>query len=92
LREGKIVVQVLLADGGDAGGAAVGIVLMVLGFVAYWIPTIVAFVRGVPNKGSVLVINLFLGWTFIGWIVALAMSVRSKWERNAPPQYQQPGY
>jgi hypothetical protein len=25
---------------------------------------------------SVLVINLFLGWTFVGWVVALAMALR----------------
>lgn len=24
---------------------------------------------------AVIVINLFLGWTFIGWVVALAMAV-----------------
>ncbi|HXA88731.1 MAG TPA: superinfection immunity protein [Mycobacterium sp.] len=28
-----------------------------------------------PNAGSVAVINLFLGWTFIGWVVAPAMAV-----------------
>ena len=32
----------------------------------YFIPTIVAAVRGVPNIGSIIVINFFLGWTFIG--------------------------
>jgi hypothetical protein len=26
----------------------------------------------------VAVINLFLGWTFIGWVVALAMAVAGK--------------
>ncbi|MFJ6464241.1 superinfection immunity protein [Streptomyces sp. NPDC091387] len=40
-------------------------------------PTVVAFARGVPNKGSVLVLNLFLGWTVLGWIVSLAMAARS---------------
>jgi hypothetical protein len=32
----------------------------------------------VPNLGSVAVINTFLGWTFIGWVVALAMAARSR--------------
>jgi hypothetical protein len=44
-------------------------------FVAYWVPAIVAFARHHHQRNSILVINLFLGWTFIGWIVALAMSV-----------------
>lgn len=44
----------------------------------YFVPTIVAFSREVVNAGSVLVINLFLGWTLIGWVVALAMAVRTQ--------------
>lgn len=49
-------------------------VLLVLIFVGYWLPTIVAGLRNVPNKNSVVIIDLFLGWTVIGWIVALAMA------------------
>jgi hypothetical protein len=46
---------------------------------AYFLPTIVAVVRRrVPNTGSLVVINAFLGWTFVGWVVALAMAVRSR--------------
>lgn len=50
---------------------------LILILFAYFVPTVVAFVRGVPNKGSVLVVNLFLGWTVVGWIVSLAMAARS---------------
>ncbi|MFG2488569.1 MULTISPECIES: superinfection immunity protein [Streptomyces] len=53
----------------------VGLVLIVL---AYFVPTVVAFGRGVPNKGSVLVVNLFLGWSVVGWVIALAMAARSR--------------
>jgi hypothetical protein len=41
------------------------------------VPTIVAYRRHVPNRGAVVVINAFLGWTLIGWVVALAMACRS---------------
>jgi hypothetical protein len=44
----------------------------------YFLPTIVAAARHVANDGSVAVINFFLGWTFIGWVVALAVAARSK--------------
>ncbi|MFG2674398.1 superinfection immunity protein [Streptomyces sp. NPDC048445] len=44
---------------------------------AYFAPTVVAFARGVSNSGSILVLNLFLGWTLVGWVVALAMAARS---------------
>ena len=48
----------------------------------YFVPTIVAATRHVPNTGSVFVINLLLGWSFIGWVVALAMAVRSRPSRS----------
>ena len=50
---------------------------LIVFFAFYFIPLIVGAIRKVPNIGSVLVINLFLGWTVIGWIVALAMAARS---------------
>ena len=73
----------LLADGESSGGgnAAVGAVLLILLAVGYFIPTIIAATRHVPNVGSVVAINLFLGWTAIGWIIALAMAFGS-----APPR------
>lgn len=43
---------------------------------AYWLPTIAAWVNHAPSRGAVVVVNLFLGWTIIGWIVALAMAFR----------------
>jgi hypothetical protein len=42
---------------------------------AYFAPAIIAAARHHHNLGSIIVINLLLGWTFIGWVVALAMSV-----------------
>lgn len=57
------------------GSAALGLIIIIA---LYFIPTIVAFSRKVTNVGSVFVINFFLGWSIIGWVVALAMSVKSK--------------
>lgn len=54
------------------------IVAMLIGI--YFIPTIVATQRNVVNKWSVAVINGFLGWTLIGWVVALAMALRTATE------------
>jgi len=54
---------------------SLAIVLAVI--VVYFLPTIVGKTRDVPNVGSVFVINLFAGWTFIGWVVAMAMAARS---------------
>jgi hypothetical protein len=44
----------------------------------YVVPSVVAWDRKVANAGSVYVVNLLLGWSFVGWVVALAMAVRSR--------------
>jgi Superinfection immunity protein len=43
---------------------------------AYFLPAFIATRRKVPHTGSVVVINVFLGWTMVGWVVALAMACR----------------
>lgn len=78
----------------SASGAAVigGIFAVAL----YMLPTIIGAVRSVVNIGSVFVVNLFLGWTVIGWIVALAMALRTNpphaypeyWQQGSPPSQQ----
>jgi hypothetical protein len=40
-------------------------------FIIYFVPTVVGFVRDHPNKFPILALNVFLGWSFIGWVVAL---------------------
>ncbi|MEU9622092.1 MULTISPECIES: superinfection immunity protein [unclassified Streptomyces] len=62
-------------DLGNLGPIAIVVALLLV--VAYFVPAVVAFSRGMSNRGTVLVINLFLGWTVIGWIVALAMAAGS---------------
>jgi hypothetical protein len=54
-----------------------GAILVIVLIGLYFLPVIVGAIRSVPNMGSVIVINFFLGWTFIGWVVALAMACRS---------------
>jgi len=51
-----------------------GLIWAIALLVLYFLPTIVAIQRDRRNKGPIVVINLFFGWTFIGWVVALAMA------------------
>ncbi|MCX5412237.1 superinfection immunity protein [Streptomyces sp. NBC_00059] len=53
------------------------LVVLLVGVPLYFLPAIVAAGRKVTNVGSVFVINLLLGWTFVGWVVALAMAMKS---------------
>jgi hypothetical protein len=72
---GVLAAIVVMAAAGISPNT-VALVLALAG--AYFLPTIVARSRRVPNLGSVAVINTFLGWTFVGWVVALAMAARSR--------------
>jgi hypothetical protein len=49
--------------------------LAVFVFLLYWLPAFIAYRRNTVNKGGVLIVNLFFGWTFIGWVIALAMAM-----------------
>jgi hypothetical protein len=49
--------------------------LVIFGFILYFIPAIIAFFRAHPNRGPIMIIDLLLGWTIIGWVVSLAWSL-----------------
>ncbi len=51
------------------------IVLAVVVIVAYMLPAIIASFRGHHRVGSIFIVNLLLGWTFFGWLAALAWSM-----------------
>jgi hypothetical protein len=40
--------------------------------VAYFVPTIVAYARGHRQKLAITMLNIFGGWTIIGWVIPLA--------------------
>ena len=41
----------------------------------YWLPTLVAIIRRTPSALGVALINFFLGWTVIGWFLALLLAL-----------------
>ena len=43
----------------------------------YFLPAIIAAVRHTHNLTGILLLNIFLGWTIIGWFVALLMALFS---------------
>jgi hypothetical protein len=48
-----------------------------IGFLFYFLPTIAAMVRSKRDALSIFLLNLFLGWTLIGWIIALVWAFKS---------------
>jgi len=41
----------------------------------YFLPTIIAMSRKHRQKFPIMIVNIFTGWTLIGWVVALAWCV-----------------
>ena len=39
--------------------------------ISYVIPSIIALFRAKSHTFAIILLNLFFGWTFIGWVVAL---------------------
>ena len=51
------------------------LLLIVLIFALYFLPTLIAFLRQHKNKLAIFLLNLLLGWTVLGWVVSLVWSV-----------------
>jgi hypothetical protein len=71
----------------DSGSAAGGLILLIvlggLGFVVWLIPGFVAAIRHHHNTGAIWCLTIFLGWTFVGWVIALVWAFT-----NPPAQYK----
>lgn len=46
----------------------------------YFVPTVVALLRGHRQTFPIAVVNVVFGWTLLGWVVALA------WAGNHQPR------
>ncbi len=52
-------------------GSAVGLAL-------YFLPSIIGFKKNQPNKTSIFLLNLFLGWSLVGWVVSLVWATKKE--------------
>jgi hypothetical protein len=48
-----------------------------IGFVMYFLPSLIAIVRSKRDILGIVVLNFFLGWTLIGWVVALVWALKT---------------
>jgi hypothetical protein len=54
-------------------------ILMASLLVLYFVPTADAYDRAHPGIVSIALLNIFFGWTMIGWVVAFV------WAQNISP-------
>jgi hypothetical protein len=66
-----IVIAIALAHASNPAAANFGNAGIWVFVGLYFLPTIIAAICKHRNSGAIFVLNLFLGWTFLGWVVAL---------------------
>lgn len=54
----------------------------IVSLLVYLLPTIIALIFGCDRTDSVFIMNLFLGWTFIGWVWAFIWAVSPRREQQ----------
>jgi hypothetical protein len=55
-----------------------GFPFFLTGFALYFLPTIIALARHKTNMAGIVLVNLFLGWSVIGWVVALVWALSTE--------------
>jgi hypothetical protein len=58
------------------------IVLGIIFMAIYFVPSIVAMAREHEQKIPILLLNIFLGWSVIGWVVALVWASLKQKDRR----------
>ena len=53
-------------------------VLIALLSLFYFLPFAIAFKKQRANTGAIFALNLFLGWSLIGWVVALVWALKEE--------------
>ncbi len=54
------------------------LMFLVAGLAFYFLPTLIANSRRSQSLAGIFILNLLLGWTFIGWIAALVWAATSE--------------
>ena len=60
-----------------------GAILVVISLFIYFLPTFVAKGKKHPNFMSIFLLNFFLGWSLLGWVIALVWAVKN--EKSSQP-------
>ena len=53
-------------------------VLITILSIFYFLPFAIAFYKKRINTGAIFALNLFLGWSLIGWVIALVWALKDE--------------
>jgi len=69
--------EYVVTDQKDRPVSALVAIVAAIATGGYLLPWMVAALRGTSHHWSVFWVNLLLGWTVVGWVVALVMAMRA---------------
>jgi len=74
----------------DAGEVIIGLIIIGLGLAIYFLPTSIASKRKIAmGTGTMFCLNLFIGWTVVGWLFLILVAACAK--TTAEDKYYQRG-
>ena len=73
---GLLLSAILGAFSAGEDGALVMLTIFCIAF-GYLIPSFIAFARKAPDKFAITALNTFLGWSVIGWVIALIWAFKN---------------
>jgi hypothetical protein len=81
----QIVVPSATPESSSSAANSMLLLIFLVGFaiLIYFMPSFVA--AGHHNHGAIIVLNLFLGWTFLGWVIALVWACTKSEQRPKEP-------
>lgn len=56
----------------------IAVIFLIISAGVYFLPAIVAKMRNNKDFTAILVLNIFLGWTLLGWVVALVWAFKTE--------------
>jgi uncharacterized membrane protein YhaH (DUF805 family) len=81
------VTSITPALAAESGSPENALGLLALLAVAYFLPAIVASSRRHRNRFAIGILNLLVGWTLLGWIVAMVWACTSDVEPRSERKY-----
>ncbi|MGH7813208.1 MAG: superinfection immunity protein [Candidatus Binataceae bacterium] len=85
-----VVIRMTASEAAAAGRLALGFLLLLIGGGFYLVPGFAASYREHRNAKAIWALDILLGWTFIGWVVALVWALTSP--APVPQEKANPGW
>ena len=61
----------------EPGAILISLIIFAIAVGFYFVPAIIAFKRRKKDRIAIGVLNLLLGWTFVGWVISLVWALKS---------------